>query len=322
MLKSTLYHWLKSFRRQAKPNLQGGVTIKARSIYILPTKQGLLLAMVIILMLVGSINYGSNLGHLVTFLLAGIWLINILHTWRNLLGLKLQPLRVASVFACESADFTLTLINPSTLDRFGLSLKHKKRAGDCVDISGNEQLTVHLPLPTHRRGEFLLPEVTLHTTYPLGLFHAWSYAQLDLICLVYPKPAEQGEPPFDTSYTSSDMGDRGVGTDDFIGLRNFRSGDSPKHINWKAYAKQQGLLSKQFGGDRHVEVRLDWDLIVEQEPERRLSLLCRYVIQQEELGHAYSLHIPGTSIPSGLGSAHMQRCLTALARYGDVHESS
>lgn len=316
MTSTALYSWLKRFRRRAKPDRQGGVTILPRSIYILPTKQGMLMALVLLAMLVGSINYGSNLGHLATFILGGIWITSILHTWRNLLGLKLQPQRVDPVFAGESADFCLSLINPSNLDRFGIALKYRKHNGDTIDIPSNELLPIHLPLSTTKRGIFHLPQISLHTSYPLGLFHAWSYAQLDLSCLVYPKPAERGDPPVASSYTHSNSGDRGVGTDDFVGLRNFRSGDSPKHIDWKAYAKQQGLLSKQFGGDRHVEIRLDWDLIPEQEPERRLSLLCRFILQQEELQHAYALRLPGLSIPCNVGTAHMQQCLMALAKFG------
>ena len=316
MTRSSLYRWLRQFRRQARPDTQGGATVKARSIYILPTKQGLLLAVVLLAMLVGSINYGSNLGHLATFLLGGIWITSILHTWRNLLGLRLQPQRVDAVFAGESANFCLSLINPSNLDRFAITLKQKKNFGDSLDIPNNEQLPIYLPLASKRRGLFKLPQISLHTTYPLGLFHAWTYAEIDLSCLVYPKPAERGEPPVTESYTKSNSGDRGVGSDDFVGLRTFRIGDSPKQIDWKAYARQQGLLSKQFGGDRHVEITLDWDLIPEQEPERRLSLLCRFILQQEELRHAYALKIPGVSIASGLGSAHMQKCLSALARYG------
>jgi uncharacterized protein (DUF58 family) len=318
MIPTSLYRWLRQFRRQAKPDPQGGVTVKARSIYILPTKQGLLLAVVLLAMLVGSINYGSNLGHLATFLLGGIWITSILHTWRNLLGLRLQPQHVDAVFAGETADFCLSLINPSKLDRFAVSLKQKKNLGDSLDIPSDEQLPIHLPLASKRRGLFKLPQITLHTTYPLGLFHAWTYAEIDLSCLVYPKPAERGEPPVTESYTKSQSGDRGVGSDDFVGLRTFRSGDSPKQIDWKAYARQQGLLSKQFGGDRQVEVTLDWDLITDQEPERRLSLLCRFILQQEELRRAYALKIPGQNIPSGLGSAHMQQCLSALARFGEI----
>jgi uncharacterized protein (DUF58 family) len=313
---------LKPYLRHAQRDTRGGVTIKPRSIYILPTRQGLLLAVVILLMLVGSINYGSNLGHLTTFFLAGLWLISILHTWRNLLGLRLQAYRVASVFAGETADFLVLLENPSQLHRYAIQIRHHKVAGDRLDIPDSEQIQFHLPLITRKRGLFPLPRITLQSTYPLGLFRAWTYADLSLVCLVYPKPAERGQPPMSTTYQRSDQGDRGVGTDDFIGLRPFRSGDSTRHIDWKAYARQQGLLCKQFGGDRHLEVCLDWDLIPEQEPERRLSLLCRYILQQEELGQSYSLTLPGVRITSGTGPAHMQKCLSALARFGQENETA
>jgi uncharacterized protein (DUF58 family) len=316
MANSHWINWLRLLRRQARADSLGGVRIKTRSIYIMPTRQGLLLVFVILLMLVGSINYGSNLGHLATFLLFGIWLAALLHTWRNLLGLRVQPYNVLPVFASEVADFILLINNASTIPRYGIGIKHRKIQGERIDIPAEEQVQIHLPLPTQKRGVFPLPQVTIYTNYPLGLFHAWTYAWLDLSCLVYPKPAQQGTPPVTTSYQCSDEGDRGVGTDDFMGLRHFHMGDSVKHIDWKVYARQQELLCKQFGGDRHIEVKLDWDLLPEQNPERRLSLLCRYILQQEALERAYSLRIPGVSIPSGMGSNHMQRCLSALARYG------
>ncbi|MCU7904757.1 MAG: DUF58 domain-containing protein [Candidatus Thiodiazotropha sp. (ex Epidulcina cf. delphinae)] len=313
--------WLRRFRRRARPDRRGGVSVKPRSIYILPTKQGMLLAVVILLMLTGSINYGSNLGHLMTFLLGGIWLTAILHTWRNLLGLGLQPRQVASVFAGQTADFTLLMVNVSALDRFGITLKCKKISGDSVDIPANDQRLLHLLIPTHARGELPLPDISLHTSYPLGLFHAWTYARLDLRCLVYPKPAGSGEPPSAPVYTRSDTGDRGFGADDFVGLRNFRPGDSPRHIDWKAHARERGLLSKQFGGDRTEEVRLDWDLLPKSDQEKRLSLLCRFILQAEEREQSYGLRIPGQKIESGMGSVHRQRCLTTLARFGADNET-
>ncbi|MCM8919935.1 MAG: DUF58 domain-containing protein [Candidatus Thiodiazotropha sp.] len=315
MASLPLGQWLSYFRRHAKPDSRGGVRVMPRSIYILPTRQGLLLAFMLILMLVGSINYGSNLGYLMTFLLGGIWLNAILHTWRNLLGLTLSPVGAASVFAGQTADFTLRVSNASTLDHFGISLKCKKQVGDSVDIPASEEALLHLPIKTKRRGELTLPEIILNTTYPLGLFYAWTYARLDLSCLVYPKPASRGEPPSLPVYSRSDAGDRGVGADDFIGLRNFRPGDSPRHIDWKAHARERGLLSKQFGGDRTEQVKLDWDLLTEQAPEQRLSLLCRFILQAEEREQSYSLRIPGQKIADGAGQLHMQNCLSLLARF-------
>ncbi|MES9969113.1 MAG: DUF58 domain-containing protein [Candidatus Thiodiazotropha sp.] len=314
--------WLKRFRRQARPESRGRARIAPRSIYILPTRQGMLLALLLLLMLAGSINYGSNLGHLMTFLLGGIWLVSILHTWRNLLGLTIQPGEAASVFAGQTADFSLRVNNASAGYRYAIALRDKKQTADTVDIPANSIADLHIPVKTERRGLLQIPEIIIHTTYPLGLFRAWSYAQLDQTCLVYPKPAEQGEPPTLAVYSHSDAGDKGVGADDFIGLRGYRLGDSPRQIDWKAQARERGLLSKQFGGDRSEQVSLDWDLLTEQDREKRLSLLCRFILQAEERQQSYSLQMPGQKIPSASGPIHQQRCLSLLARYGDDDETT
>ena len=291
------------------------MVIRPRSVYILPTRQGLLLALILILMLAGSINYGSNLGHLVTFLLGGLWLIALLHTWRNLLGLTLHPVQVTPVFAGQDALFRIRINNPSRLDRFGLALRQDGNLGESADLPGAESKILQLPIPTTRRGLFPLPAVTLHSIYPLGLFRAWSYAELTAVCLVYPQPAASGSPPLEPCYSPSDDGDRGVGADDFVGLRLFRQGDSPRHIDWKAFARQRGLLSKQFGGDRSERIELDWNLLPGLDVEQRLRLLCRFVLWAEGETLAYGLRIPGVTIEPGQGEAHKQRCLTALATY-------
>jgi uncharacterized protein (DUF58 family) len=312
----TLSQQLKRFRRHALPESQGKVRIAVRSIYILPTRQGMLLALLLLLMLAGSINYGSNLGHLMTFLLAGIWLIAILHTWRNLLGLTIQPGEAASVFAGQTADFTLRVMNNSASSRFGVTVTSREMLGECVDITADSGTELHIPAKTQQRGLLQIPDIIIQTTYPLGLFRAWSYAQLEQYCLVYPKPAKQGEPPTTAIYSHSDTGDRGVGADDFIGLRSYRVGDSPRQIDWKAQARERGLLSKQFGGDRCEQVRLDWELLKEHDTEYRLSLLCRFILQAEEREQSYSLQMPGEKIPTGSGLLHQQRCLSLLARHG------
>ena len=315
MASLAIPQWLLRFRRRARDDGSGGVSIRPRSLYILPTRQGLLLAMVLLLMLAGSINYGSNLGHLITFLLGGIWLSAILHTWRNLLGLRLRPGQVSPVFAGQQALFQIRVDNPSGLQRFGIVLKQKKQLGESADLPAGESQLMHLPLSTTRRGVLPLPEVTLQTVYPLGLFRAWSYAELDVSCLVYPQPAPSGRPPTEASYTASENGDRGVGADDFVGLRGYRPGDSPRHIDWKAFARQRGLLSKQFGGDRTERLQLDWDLLPAVDTEQRLSLLCRFILQAEAESFSYGLRIPGTRIDPAQGEGHKQRCLAALARY-------
>lgn len=308
-------NWIKRFRRHATQDKQGRFSIRARSIYILPTKQGMLLAIVLILMLIGSVNFGSNLGYLVTFLLGGIWLSSILHTWRNLLALQLTSLQAPAVFAGQDAGFDLLLENPGDLPRFGLMVQASTGNTAAIDLQGNESRTITITLPTSQRGEFKLSVVSIHSRYPFGLFKAWTYIQLDMTCLVYPRPATQGEPPSQPAYSPSEAGERGVGADDFIGLRAFRHGDSPRHIDWKAMARERGLYSKLFGGDRAEKVSIDWDLLTEPDPENRLRQLSRFILMADERQQHYSLTLPGLTIPAGLDESHRNHCLAALARF-------
>ena len=44
------------------------------------------------------------------------------------------------------------------------------------------------------------------------------------------------------------VGDQGRGSDDFASLRPYHAGDSLRHVHWKALAREQGLVTKQFGG--------------------------------------------------------------------------
>ncbi|MDJ0808253.1 MAG: DUF58 domain-containing protein [Gammaproteobacteria bacterium] len=315
MKRQAIWQWLKSLRRSAKPAPGGYYRISARSIYILPTKQGLTLALVLLLMLIGSVNYASNLGYLVTFFLGGIWLTSILHTWRNLLGLCLYPGQATPVFAGQEAGFTVHLRNPSGLPRFGILISAEGGGSAACDLPGEADSTLVLAYPARTRGDLKLRNVSIHSRYPFGLFHAWTYAQPKMCCLVYPKPADRGEPPSEVTYRSSDEGDKGVGADDFVGLRSFRYGDSPRHIDWKTMARERGLHTKLFGGDRSEQISLDWDLLDDPDPEVRLSMLCRYILQAHERQHAYRLKLPGLTIPTGSDEAHKQRCLASLARF-------
>ena len=76
-----------------------------RRVYILPTRAGITLAVTLLLMLVGSINYNLSLGFILTFLLAGAGIVSILHTWRNLANVALVPGKSQPVFIGELAGF-------------------------------------------------------------------------------------------------------------------------------------------------------------------------------------------------------------------------
>jgi uncharacterized protein (DUF58 family) len=294
--------------------------VRARRIYIFPTRHGFVYGVVLLPMLVGSINYGSNLGMLFTFLLIGVGCVTILHTWRNLLDIELRVEQPPPVFAGDTARFTARLRENRGRERPAIRLAADGETQPPVDAAAVAPTHCDLSIPAPRRGALPLGRVRISTVYPLGLLRAWAYAQPEVEVLVYPRPAEATPMHSSPHYVNSDRGDRGVGADDFVGLRRDRPGDPPSHLDWKALARERGLVTRQFGGDRSERLWLDWETLPGLETEARLSRLCRMVLDAAGQEVRYGLRLPGCRIAPAAGEAHKHRCLAALARFGAAPE--
>jgi uncharacterized protein (DUF58 family) len=154
------------------------------------------------------------------------------------------------------------------------------------------------------------------TTFPLGLFQAWSNLELETHCIVYPRP-EPGHVPLPVP-RAGDANElqTGQGQDDFAGLRPYQHGDSLRHVAWKAAARAEPLMTKQFTGLAAGELWLDWDVMpIDLHVEARLSRLTRWTLEAARAGHSYGLRLPSIVIAAGSGPAHQLRCLTALALF-------
>ena len=103
------------------------------------------------------------------------------------------------------------------------------------------------------------------------------------------------------------------GEADFAGLRNFRPGDSPRRVAWKAYARAGEVVVKQYAGTDVATHWFDWDSLAGLDVEQRLSQLCRWIVDAQGRGHAYGLRLPAERIEPNLGTRHRHRCLSALA---------
>jgi uncharacterized protein (DUF58 family) len=299
----------------SRPDRGGVARIGARRIYILPTRYGLIFGLLLLLLLFGSMNYANNPAFLLTFLLVGLGLVATIYTWRNLVGLELVAGRCEPVFAGQDARFEIQVLNRRQGERPAIRLNIKGERQVVADLTGDSS-SLSLVRPTSRRGMLKLGRFVVSTEYPLGLLRAWSYVDLDNSCLVYPTPGPLMPPADLPDYRHSAEGDKGVGVDDFVGLRSYRPGDSPRQINWKALAREQGLQTKQFGGDRSDRLWLDWDTLEGMDTETRLSRLCRGVLDACEQQQEFGLRIPGTEIEPSRGQDHRHACLKALALFG------
>ncbi len=113
------------------------------------------------------------------------------------------------------------------------------------------------------------------------------------------------------------------GTDDFSGLRAYQLSDSPRHVAWKAVARSEDMLTKQFSGQSSAELWLDWSLLPpDADTERRLSRLAGWGLAAERTGVRYGLRIPGRTLDPDRGDVHLAACLSALALYESAAERS
>lgn len=298
------------------------VTLNSRRVYILPTREGFIFALVVLAMLIAAINYRNGLLYLLTFLLAGLGVVAMLHTWRNLTGLTFLAGRVAPVFAGETARFQIQIRNHDRRDRLNLQLLPREH-GDGVgkvslDQPGADASLMDIPCPATRRGRLRLGRFTVSSRFPLGLFRAWAHLDLDMQALVYPRPGKPAPlPPPEPGPAKYDT-QRGQGVDDFRSLREYVPQDSPRHVHWKAVARGQGMLTKEFSGEGASERWLSWDSLGNLGIESKLSQLCRWVLDADKAGEAYGLRLPGNEIAPGRGESHLHQCLRALALFRDA----
>jgi uncharacterized protein (DUF58 family) len=308
-LKQHLFRW----RSDGTAPLRLG----QRRIFIIPSRGGLLFAAALLLMLIGAINYNLALGHALVFLLAGLGIVGMIHTFRNLYGLVVTPGRCEPVFAGETAHFPLTLDNERATPRLAIELAAE--AGNPVNatVDGKKSTKMNIPLTATRRGWLALPRVRLSTRYPLGLFTAWAYLQPAMRCLVYPRPVAAPLPPAAPSPAGGERSGDG-GEEDFAGFRQRQPADSPRHVAWKASARHPAgeLLVKQFAGGAQAEMRFEWQ---QTDPtladETRLGILTGWVLAAEAADLPFGLCLPKDEIPLGSGQRHRQRCLEALALF-------
>jgi len=332
MENSNKTNWSRFFSSRHEPQL-GPIILDRRHIYILPTRSGLMFALVLFVMLLGSMNYNNSMGYALTFLLASMALVSMLHTHRTLLSLRIEAGKVAPVFAGETAQFQLWVDNKNQKARYALIwlpkfFKNTKWLRDAnlnkikskiiTDIPAHQRFNLNMPVPTTQRGRIALGRVTVYSRFPVGLFHAWSYIHLDTSTLVYPQP--QGHKNLPHGQQTDDVGEgspRDGGGEDFIGYRDYQRGDSPRHIDWKAVARGQAWMIKQFGGLSTAQVWLTWDDVrTLNNIEAALSQLCLWILVAESQGASYGLKLPDCTIEPNTGERHRERCLQTLALFG------
>lgn len=307
-LQKTFRSWLD---RRIPPSNK--VVLNHQRIFILPSRQGIYYGLVIIALFIGGVNYENSLILALCFLLASVGQLATLLTYRNLSGLCIQAGHTENSFAGDKAAFNLSLSRLGKRRYEALKITWDGSVPQTVDLLDNINASVKIFIPVERRGVFKPGRLKIESYYPLGILRTWTLIDMDMECLVYPKPIfvawinQGGQQSIEGELVNN------TGDDDFDGLRKYVAGDSLKQVAWKNLARGQGLHTKAFMGYADQTVWLDWHYFADKDPELRASALCYWVLKLSESKQSYGLRLPDGEIKPANGLAHKRQCLEALA---------
>lgn len=291
-----------------------------RRVYILPTGFGVLYGCILFGMLLAGLNYNNNLALALAFTLGSLAIVAMHFCHRNLAGIELHAVEAEALFAGQTGHLRLELVNASKLERFDIEVSADAADSVFVSLPPGERVSCRVPVAAERRGRNRVARLSLVTRFPLRLFRAWCWGYDCTEFIAYPKPIGDAAPPLIAPNASGRHDTPTPGDEDFAGLREYRRGDSPRSVSWKAFARTGQLLSKEYSGAARRWLLLDWQRTPGGDTESRLSQLARWVVDAEHASDAYALALPGVRVEMGLGPAHRGACLLALALHGEVEE--
>ncbi|HSG87884.1 MAG TPA: DUF58 domain-containing protein [Pseudomonadales bacterium] len=286
------------------------------NVFIFPPQTGLGFLLLVILLILAAINYQNSLVFGLAFLLASLFAVTIGHTFRNLGGLEIEAAGVEPVFAGEHALFRIRIARRGNRHYHAVRVGWPGEAVQSLDLDEETELRVRVPVAADHRGWLDPGRMRVETTWPLGLLRAWTWIDLRQRVLVYPRPIAGGvAASSDQATGDGDVVVRG-GSEDFLGLREYRAGDPLKHVAWKSYAREGEMMLKEFGAYADRRLWLDWDAMPGVDTETRLSMLCHQALELDRHGEEFGLRLPGGTLEPGQGPVHRSAVLRALALHG------
>jgi len=267
------------------------------------------------LLFLAGVNYDNTLILNFSFFLASLFVVSILQTFANMSGMKVSAGNTEPAFAGNEAKFVIHLSKTRNKQHQSILCSWKNLASEPSNLIDSERVAVTVLLPTRQRGWYKPGRLKLETVYPFGLCRAWTWVDLDMAALVYPKPVKSELRPGQSQERDAEGAVHAEGHEDFAGLRAYNPSDSLKTVDWKAYARRNQLYSKEFHGYQSRTVWLRWDDLPVGDVEIRLSALCYWLLMLAKSNDPFGLQLPGLVIEPGVGKSHEEACLKALAEF-------
>lgn len=287
------------------------ILLSQANVFIFLSPQGAQFLILILLLWLGATNYQNNLVYGLSFLLLAVLFVVIHFTFANVSGLKLSFLEMKPVFAGDVARLSVML--ESRRARHQIMMGWVGETQTLVEVPANQPTRCILQVHTVKRGVYHPGRFLLKSTFPMGLVQCWTWLDPDTHVLVYPQPIEDDHTLFGVG-TVDQQGVATAGSDDYFALKPFSPGHPLSRIAWKQHAAGRGLFIREYVDYRGDDLWLDYHVMVDADPELRLSKLCFYALQLHEKAQPFGLRLPDITIEPATGQTHRDAVLEALAR--------
>ncbi|MGH8254194.1 MAG: DUF58 domain-containing protein [Steroidobacteraceae bacterium] len=295
------------------------LTLLGRRLYILPTRAGIAFALLAFVMLVAGLNYSNSLALFLTFMVGGFMVVGMHECQRTLQGLELAQAQADDCHAGDEGLVQLRFVNATPLPRRALAARTPGLGDSGFDVDRHGAASVQVKFHGARRGRHKLERIELSTTAPFGFFRCWTWLYLPVEVVIYPRIAgTRALPAPGAGRLAQQSNAASPGEEEWAGLRPYQSGDSPRGIAWKSWARGAPLMVAQYAGSGGSDYLFSFRGLESLDLEARLSQLAAWISECARLDAACGLALPGAEVPLGRGAAHRAIVLRALALYGEA----
>lgn len=277
-------------------------------VYLVPTIEGLWWIGTVVLLMVMGWGYTNNLCLAMAMILLAATVVLLMEAHFNLDTLRPCTLVVEDQFAGEPTRVQVWWTSKSKRLRKKLRLRWDGPGPESEEFNVGEAISWRFP----KRGKWQATHVIVSSTYPLGLFRAWSYHKVSVEAWVYP---ERAPGPVGIAWLESGEGEaqtqESLSGDEPGDFRRYQLGDSPTRVAWKVLARGLPAHTKTYLSESQRQFHYAWPM--GGEAEESLRRLSSVIAKHAELGEAWALRVRNQEFPLGSGVLQRQKCLRALA---------
>lgn len=289
------------------------------------TREGLIFIFLSLAIGAAAVNTGNNILYLIFSLMLGLIVVSGVLSRRILNGLSSVIEFPAHVFSEVPANCYVAVMNHKMrLPSIGVRFALKDKGFPAADkyffyIPPGQKVSAFLSLVFPRRGCYRLSETELRTKFPFSFFVKVRRLSIQHQVRVYPRIYKIADDDL-ARYTDGLMQEspyRGE-SPQLLHLRDYKPLDSSKRIHWKASAKLEKFLVKEFQREQGKDFFVYFDCYpggsgVSKAQEKAISVLASIAFKASEKGFRTTFCFPDSSFEIGNGHASISPLLDYLA---------